>query len=67
MLCAWDDEEDMLTHLGHAACNIGFMLWALIMGKVTRRDFQRAAVIDQDEKQEALERLQQEQQQKAMM
>ena len=50
MLCAWDDEEDMLTHLGHTACNIGFILWALIKGKVTR--FQRAAVIVEDEKRE---------------
>jgi hypothetical protein len=48
MLCVWDDEEDMLTHLGHAATNIGFILWALIRGKVTRRDFQRAAVVELD-------------------
>jgi hypothetical protein len=31
------------------------MRWALIRGKVTRQDFQRAAVLDQDEKQKALE------------
>jgi hypothetical protein len=54
MLCAWDEEEDIFTHLGHAATNIGFILWALIRGKVTRRDFQRAAVVDLDEKLEAL-------------
>ena len=66
MLCAWDDEESIFTHFGHAATNIGFILWALARGKVTRRDFQRAAVIAQDEKQDALKRLQMEQQQQIL-
>lgn len=28
MLCVWDEEEDIWTHLGHAATNIAFILWA---------------------------------------
>jgi hypothetical protein len=54
MLCAWDEEKDIWTHLSHTATNIAFILWALASeGKVTGRDFQRAAVIAQDEKREA--------------
>jgi len=45
MECAWDDQEDLETHLGHAATNIAFILWALARGKVTRDDFRNAAVI----------------------
>jgi hypothetical protein len=43
MICAWDDEEDLYTHLGHAATNIGLMLWALVRGKLTSDDLQDAA------------------------
>jgi hypothetical protein len=32
--------------LGHAATNIGFMLWAMRRGLVTRRDFEQAAVLE---------------------
>jgi hypothetical protein len=45
MLCAWDEEESIWTHLGHAATNIAFILWALKRGKVTRADFQNAATV----------------------
>lgn len=34
-----DNEEDILTHLGHAACNIAFMIWAVRRQKISRRDF----------------------------
>jgi hypothetical protein len=36
----WDESED---HLGHAATNISFILWALKRNKVTREDFMEAA------------------------
>jgi hypothetical protein len=54
VLCVWDEEEDLWTHLGHAATNIGFILWGMARGKVSRRDFQRAAVVAQDEKEQVL-------------
>jgi hypothetical protein len=38
----WDASED---HLGHAACNIGFILWAMKRGIVTREDFIRVSRI----------------------
>jgi len=63
VLCVWDEEESLWTHLGHAATNIGFILWALARGKVSRRDFQRAAVVAQDEKREAEARMLMQQQQ----
>jgi hypothetical protein len=65
MECSWDEQEDFETHLGHAACNIGFILWALKRGMVTKRDFQRAAVIVEDEKREAMNSLISEAQEKA--
>ncbi len=40
-----DPDEDMLTHLGHAATNIGFILWAMKRDKVTREDFQNIAAV----------------------
>jgi hypothetical protein len=43
--CAWDDQEDLETHLGHAATNIAFMLWGLKRNKFTRTDLQNAALI----------------------
>jgi len=39
----WDETEDFRTHLGHAACNIAFILWALRRGIVSQQDFQQAA------------------------
>src|SRR5262245_46631582 len=45
MDCAWDDEEDLKTHLGHAATNIGFMLWALKRNKFNKTDLQNAAMV----------------------
>ena len=44
-----ESREDVTTHLGHAACNIAFMLWALARDKLMRADFTRAAVIVQEE------------------
>jgi hypothetical protein len=41
----FDEQEDPYTHLGHAACNIGFILWAMKRGIVTREDFVNAARI----------------------
>lgn len=41
----WDEEEDLTTHLGHAATNIAFILWALKRGRITREDFQRIACL----------------------
>jgi hypothetical protein len=38
-------DEDITTHLGHAATNIAFMLWALKKGVLSREDFNNAAVI----------------------
>jgi hypothetical protein len=45
MLCSFDEDESIETHLGHAATNIGFILWALKRGRVTRESFQRAGLI----------------------
>lgn len=45
MLCAWDEDESLETHLGHAATNIGFILWALKRQKVTKESFRRAGLI----------------------
>jgi Domain of unknown function (DUF5664) len=45
MECAWDDQEDLETHLGHAATNIAFLLWGLKRNKFTRTDLQNAALI----------------------
>ena len=56
--------EDQIKRLG-LDCNIVFYAMGTHQGQ-SEQDFQRAAVIDQDEEQEALGRLQQEQQ-KAMM
>jgi hypothetical protein len=42
---AGDDEESIETHLGHAACNIAFMLWALKRQKLSREDFRNAAAV----------------------
>jgi hypothetical protein len=39
----WDDAEAFDTHLGHAACNIAFILWATRRGVVSREDFQQVA------------------------
>jgi hypothetical protein len=44
----WEKDEDIYLHLGHAACNISFILWALRRGKVTAKDFQQMAVIVQN-------------------
>jgi hypothetical protein len=41
----WDSDEDFDTHLGHAACNIAFILWAKRRGKISREDYQNAARI----------------------
>jgi hypothetical protein len=43
MDASWDDTESLETHLGHAATNIGFILWALKRGKVTREVLQNIA------------------------
>jgi hypothetical protein len=45
MLCAWDEDESLETHLGHAATNIGFILWALKRRKISRESLQSAALI----------------------
>lgn len=45
MDCPWDEEESLETHLGHAATNIAFLLWALKRGKVCKADLQIAALI----------------------
>ncbi len=42
------DQTDIVTHLGHAACNIAFDLWALKRGIIRREDFLRAAVIGKE-------------------
>ncbi len=39
------ENESPETHLGHAATNIAFILWALRRGKVTREDFQNIAKV----------------------
>ncbi len=39
------DNESPETHLGHAATNIAFILWAIRRGKVTRADFQNIAKV----------------------
>ncbi len=44
----WDSGEEVENeaievHLGHAATNIAFILWALRRGKVSREDFQNIA------------------------
>jgi hypothetical protein len=39
----WDDAEAFEMHLGHAACNIAFILWATRRGVVSREDFQQVA------------------------
>ena len=39
----WGAAEDFDTHLGHAACNIAFILWAKRRGVVSREDFQQVA------------------------
>jgi len=39
----WEDTEDFETHLGNAACNIAFILWATRRGVVSRDDFQQVA------------------------
>ena len=41
-----DSIEDIMVSLGHAATNIGFMLWALRRGIIERKDFERAAVLE---------------------
>ena len=43
MLAPFDEAEDFTTHLGHAACNLAFIAWAVRRGKVTREDFVNAA------------------------
>jgi Domain of unknown function (DUF5664) len=40
-----EDFDGIIEHLGHAATNIGFMLWALRRGVIARDDFEQAAVI----------------------
>lgn len=40
-----ETEETIEEHLGHAATNIAFILWALKRGKVTREDFHNASEI----------------------
>ncbi len=39
-----EEDEGIETHLGHAACNIAFILWALPRGRVKREDFLNAAL-----------------------
>ena len=39
----WEDAEEFDTHLGHAATNIAFILWAKRRGVVSREDFQQVA------------------------
>ena len=41
----WDNDEDFDTHLGHAATNIAFILWARRRGKISRSDYQNAATV----------------------
>jgi hypothetical protein len=41
----WDNDEDFDTHLGHAACNIAFILWARRRGKISPEDYQNAAAV----------------------
>jgi len=41
----WEAAEDFDTHLGHAACNIAFILWAKRRGVVSREDFQQVALL----------------------
>jgi hypothetical protein len=43
-----DSMEDIMVSLGHAATNIGFMLWALRRGIIERKDFERAAVLEME-------------------
>lgn len=45
---AFDDTDSAETHLGHAACNIAFILWALKRKIITREDFRRVAEILKD-------------------
>jgi hypothetical protein len=45
MEAPYEEEEDFWTHLGHAACNIGFMLWALKRGIVTAQDYRDACKV----------------------
>lgn len=33
------DQDSLMIHLSHAACNIAFILWAMKRGKVDREDF----------------------------
>ena len=39
----WEEEEILETHLGHAATNIAFILWALRRGKIQSEDFRNVA------------------------
>jgi hypothetical protein len=47
----WEEgEEDFYTHMGHAACNIAFILGALKRGRVTPEDFRNiAALLPEDQ------------------
>ena len=45
ILAPHDTEETIQTHLGHAATNIGFILWALKRGRVTLDDFRNACKV----------------------
>jgi hypothetical protein len=47
----WDTSED---HLGHAATNIGFILWALKHGKVEQADFARVSQVYEEIRSERL-------------
>lgn len=40
-----EDKDGVHKHLGHAACNIAFLLWALERKIVTPEDFATAALI----------------------
>ena len=44
-----EDLDGAEEHLGHAAANIGFMLWALKRGLLRRKDFMNAVTVFRQE------------------